>query len=257
MSDERCRICGGAGRIRRRVPVGHVDFGRDFPCLCRRSELEQKYAKRLREEAGVSLLTVERSTFGLFDPGKARPIIGQDGRVLVSQAEAQESLDHAKRRAMEFAAYPDGWLVMIGGPGAGKSHLAFAVVGACFENPEPIPVHWSSVPQMLDTLRGSYEDSAYDKMMEALQRVRVLVLDDMGTENLTPWAEEKLFMLLNHRWGERLPTVITTNMALHKGARFCRKEYGLDGRIHDRLTDQGLLAGKSLVLLKAGSYRTG
>jgi DNA replication protein DnaC len=37
----------------------------------------------------------------------------------------------------------------------------------------------------------------------------VLVLDDLGTESATPWAREKLFQLLNHRYVTRLATVIT------------------------------------------------
>mgnify|MGYP001355734937 CR=1 FL=1 len=35
-----------------------------------------------------------------------------------------------------------------------------------------------------------------------------------GTESATPWAQEKLYQLLNHRYAARLPTVITTSARL-------------------------------------------
>jgi len=37
----------------------------------------------------------------------------------------------------------------------------------------------------------------------------LLVLDDLGTQSATPWAEEKLYQLFNYRYNARLPTIIT------------------------------------------------
>src|SRR5690606_764859 len=51
----------------------------------------------------------------------------------------------------------------------------------------------------------------------------------LGVENPSPWAQEKLFQLLNHRYNYNLPTVITTNAAVEK----------LDARIRSRLLDNG------------------
>ncbi|HEX9922165.1 MAG TPA: ATP-binding protein, partial [Anaerolineae bacterium] len=42
-----------------------------------------------------------------------------------------------------------------------------------------------------------------------VRRSSLLILDDLGTESATPWAEEKLYQLFNHRYNARLPTVIT------------------------------------------------
>ena len=51
-----------------------------------------------------------------------------------------------------------------------------------------------------------------------LDRFEVLILDDYGAHSSTAWAEEKLFQLPNHRFNARLPTVITTNQPLDRGA---------------------------------------
>ena len=57
MSQEQeiCPICHGAGYLVKDVPVGHPDFGRLYPCTCKRHELQTKRSMQLRQtriEAG-------------------------------------------------------------------------------------------------------------------------------------------------------------------------------------------------------------
>ena len=40
----------------------------------------------------------------------------------------------------------------------------------------------------------------------------LLIMDDFGTQNATAWAQEKLFQILNYRYINRLPLVVTTNL---------------------------------------------
>ena len=44
-----------------------------------------------------------------------------------------------------------------------------------------------------------------DDRFTAIRGAFLLVLDDLGTENTTPWAREKLYQIFNHRYVERLP----------------------------------------------------
>ncbi|MDQ3413052.1 MAG: ATP-binding protein, partial [Chloroflexota bacterium] len=71
---------------------------------------------------------------------------------------------------------------------------------------------------------------AYDDRFNAIRSAFLLILDDLGTENTTPWAREKLYQLINHRYNERLPTIITSNQE-HKL---------IDERILSRLLDTHL-----------------
>jgi DNA replication protein DnaC len=78
-----------------------------------------------------------------------------------------------------------------------------------------------TVPDLLDYLRATYAPSSevtYDRGFEAIRNAPVLILDDYGAHSSTPWAEEKLFQLLNYRFNARLPTVITTNQPLDRPA---------------------------------------
>ena len=120
--------------------------------------------------------------------------------------------------------------------------------------PRPSPTRPSSrglhtyfaiAPDLLDHLRAAYapsERSSYDDRFEAVRTVPLLIVDDLGTENTTPWAREKLYQIFNHRYNYRLPTVVTTNVDLDS----------LDPRIASRICDQQLCGH---VFIDAGDYR--
>ena len=90
-----------------------------------------------------------------------------------------------------------------------------------------------TVPDLLDHLRATFSPDApveYDELFERIRTTPLLILDDLGTESSTPWAQEKLYQLLNHRYLHRLSTVITTNSDLER----------IDPRIRSRLVDKTL-----------------
>jgi len=117
-----------------------------------------------------------------------------------------------KKVCEQYAARPEGWLVLTGSVGSGKTHLACAVVNAVLARSKG--AHFNSVAGMLDLLRGTYKIGAFDEWFRRLQEVTVLALDDLGAERVTDWANEKLFELIDHRYVNRLPLVVTTNLAL-------------------------------------------
>ena len=79
---------------------------------------------------------------------------------------------------------------------------------------QKLSVLFAVVPDLLDHLRATFDPGsgvAYDDRFNAIRNAQLLVLDDLGTENTTPWAREKLYQIFNHRYNEQLPTVITSN----------------------------------------------
>ena len=214
-----CPICGGAGFLRRDVPVGHPDFGKVFPCECQRPRLE---AARLNDLRAMSNLeAMSRYTFDTFKP---------EGVGLTE--EKRHNLRSAYEAARAFAANPQGWLVLLGGYGCGKTHLAAAIANEQLALGRP--VLFVVVPDLLDYLRATFSPHSpisYDRRFENVRNVAVLVLDDLGTQSSTEWAREKLFQIFNHRYNLRLPTVVTSN---------CKLEH-IDVRIRSRLMDPDLV----------------
>jgi DNA replication protein DnaC len=159
--------------------------------------------------------------------------------------EKQENLETAYRVAFEFAKSPDGWVVFMGETGCGKTHLAAAI--ANFRASQGLPVMFVPVPDLLDHLRATFSPSSavsYDRRFDEVREAALLVLDDLGTQASTAWAQEKLYQLLNHRYNKALPTVMTTAQRLDE----------IDARIRSRMLDTRLC---TLLAITAPSYTAG
>jgi DNA replication protein DnaC len=200
------------------VPPGDPNFNRVVPCRCTEAVLAAEHARGLRSVSNLGALA--RMTFDEFLP---------DG---VGMPEAiRRALREAYEMCQAYARDPHGWLVLLGGYGAGKTHLAAAI--ANYRVALGHPVLFVVVPDLLDYLRATFSpnsDTGLDERMETIREIPLLILDDLGAHNSTPWAQEKMFQILNHRYNSRLPTVITTNQRLEE----------LDPRIASRLADLDL-----------------
>lgn len=227
-----CPVCGGAGFLRRDVPVDHPDFGKAIPCECKQRETVQAELVDLRTSSGLAHLS--RMTFETFRP---------DGIGL--NPDKRKNLHQAFDGAREFADAPEGWLLLKGGYGCGKTHLAAAIANARLARHEP--VLFVLVPDLLDHLRATFAPSSpvrYDERFESVRSTPFLILDDLGVQTATPWAQEKLFQLLNYRYNAQLPTVITMNRELEE----------VEPRLRSRLADAGL---SKIVTILAPDFRQG
>ncbi|MGB2962689.1 MAG: ATP-binding protein [Anaerolineales bacterium] len=228
--DPDCEICGGVGYLRRDLPVGHPDFGRIQICSCREGQLKNQVRDDL-----YKMSNLEELSHLTFDNFKSR------GQIGLGPAQA-DSLERAFNHASQFAAKLEGWLVLQGHYGCGKTHLAAAV--ANFVVDIGVPTLFLTVPDLLDSLRFTYNnpESSFEERFEDIRRSPLLIMDDFGTENATAWAQEKLFQILNYRYINNLPLLITTNLSLNQ----------LEGRIRSRLQDPELV---TRVKILAPDYR--
>jgi DNA replication protein DnaC len=210
-----CPICGGLGYVQQDVPVGDPNFGRVTPCICMQGILQSRASERLYRFSNLERL--KHMTFDSFSPR---------GRVALRPI-AQRSLEQAYNLAHAFAQTRDGWLLLEGGFGCGKTHLAAAI--ANFSVQHGVPTMFLTAPDLLDWLRSSFEgsDDRFSERFEEIRQVPLLIIDDFGTQNATPWAQEKLFQLLDYRYVNLSPTVITTNLRIEE----------VEGRIRSRLAD--------------------
>lgn len=213
-----CSLCGGLGFLRHDLPVDDPDFGKLFPCAC---QLENMQAQRAQELCKLSNLeTLARYTFDRFVP---------EGHRL--SPENRRNLHRAFELAREFATHLQGWLILVGSYGCGKTHLAAAIANERIAHGHP--ALFVNVPDLLDHLRATFSPTStvtYDERFEMVRTTPLLILDDLGTENATAWAREKLYQILNYRYSARLPTVITTNRRLEE----------IDARLRSRMNDHDL-----------------
>jgi len=181
------------------VPFGHPDFDRLVPCQCTQREFDKERLSRLEKYSNLGPLI--RLTFdNLLPRGRS------------SDPQNQERFARSLQVAKGFAENPKGWLVLSGPSGCGKTHLAAAIANYRLQKGHPL--FFVTVPDLLDHLRTAFSPSSdvtYDELFERVRNAPLLVLDDLGRQSSTPWAEEKLFQILNHRFNAELPTVVTIN----------------------------------------------
>ena len=73
-----------------------------------------------------------------------------------------------------------------------------------------------SVVEMLNELRSSYSDSQSNEqvILEKYKSIPFLVLDDIGSQKVTDWTYQALYMIVAYRYDHMLTTIYTSNLSL-------------------------------------------
>lgn len=128
-------------------------------------------------------------------------------------SERRRCFQIAKQYAERFpyyAAKGEG-LYIEGSNGTGKTHLAAAI--ALYLINEGLPVVCKTSSDLLaDIKRGfdSGEATEYE-ILRAYKEADLLIVDDLGKEQCTDWSMSTLYSILNDRYEDMKPTIITTN----------------------------------------------
>ncbi len=148
-------------------------------------------AKRMRENSNLGSRFLKR-TFQTFE-----------------RAGLEKAYEQCRTFAEQFENNEGQGLLIMGTYGTGKTHLAAAITNYIIDNYE-IPVRFITSVELLDYLKefGSESSKVY---LEEAKKIDLLVIDDLGKEKVTEWVEEKLFQIINARYENELPIVITTN----------------------------------------------
>ena len=147
-----------------------------------------------------------------------------------AQAQSIESAFDLVKACADDPKMMQRTLILSGGVGSGKTHLAAALANSLIS--QGVPVLFFTVPDLLDLLHsqynnGQHQDQSFEQTFEDVKTIPVLFLDDYGSEKDSKWVAEKMYQLINYRYMTRLPTVVTINVSLDS----------IDDRIRSRLLD--------------------
>ena len=148
---------------------------------------------------GLGNHMLDRMTFENFE------LSGRAG----TTSRQKDTLKAAHDGALNLALRNEGWLLLSGAPGCGKTHLSVAVLNKQLD--EGRPCVFAFVPALMDRLRSSLDEDSptnYDQELDRIKTSPLLVLDDLGAEAMRPWAEEKLYQIIDYRYNTWLPTVV-------------------------------------------------
>lgn len=143
-----------------------------------------------------------------------------------------QAVGEGRKRALRIAtdytkkiATTDEGLFLTGSNGAGKTHLMVAIMRE-FVLSGYLNCQFVKIPELLLSIRGHIkEDKSEKEEIEKWRGYGCLFLDELGVEKVSEWVLQDLYLILDGRSGDLLPTVITSNLGLeeieeHLGPRF-------------------------------------
>lgn len=182
----------------------------------------------------------------------------------ISRTSPAEGQEEAFKAVQGFTdSFIDGekpvGLLLVGGVGSGKTFMVSSVVNNSIDTLEideseaenaikktvaqgysfwcarpKIPVLFISVIELMNQFKSyfnSTEENITHRIMGVLQNVELLILDDLGVEKSSEWIQEKLFEVIDFRYNEGLPMLVTSNFVPQE----LKKQIG--ARNYDRLRE--------------------
>ena len=125
----------------------------------------------------------------------------------------------AKEAAASYANDPKGWFFVGGQSGSGKTHLCCAIAGQLMRSGKRLVY----MPWCQDAPRlklGRYENKAAMELLESIKTAPVLYIDDLLKTPAGPQGRQSptnadvilAFEIINYRYLQKLPTVISTEL---------------------------------------------
>lgn len=102
-------------------------------------------------------------------------------------------------------------LYIEGTNGTGKTHLAAAIALQLIG--EGVPVICKTSSDLLGDIKRSFsaEGAREHEVLDVYKRVDLLIIDDLGKEQCSDWSMSTLYSILNDRYEDMKPTIVTTN----------------------------------------------
>jgi DNA replication protein DnaC len=152
------------------------------------------------------------------------------------------ALANARRYVETFVEddgrFRDSGLLFHGPPGAGKTHLAVGVLLALVKSYGVRPL-FIDFTELVHRIQGTFDAASAEskrQILDPVQEAEVLVLDELGAHKPSAWVEDVLYLIVNHRYARRRPTLFTTNYRLDDRPRVAADpslDRGADQRVAD------------------------
>jgi DNA replication protein DnaC len=204
-----CERCGGRGWI----VVADGGAGSARPCPCR----QENVVPRLLAAAGIP----DRYRHCRLRKFHTSGSHGTDAQLLQARTIAQQYVDEFVQPSQSGGlVFKTSGLLFTGPPGVGKTHLA---VGVLVELIERYRIHGLFVEftSLLYQIQSTFDPGSPEskrQILDPLAEAELLVLDELGAQQATPWVRDILYLIINGRYTRQKPTLFTTNYRLEGGA---------------------------------------
>jgi len=190
-------------------------------CQCQREADEEAEKQSARTQFRLDM--ARRREGGLSCPDGLRYTFAQDDR---QQPKVSDACKRYVECWDEMRANNIG-VLFYGSVGTGKSFLASCIGNGLLDR--QVPVAATNFPRLLNLLQGTYEKQ---DLLDRLSIYKLLIVDDLGVERDSAYAEEQIFNIIDARSNSELPVVVTTNLTLEEMEHPTTMQYA---RIYDRV----------------------
>ena len=168
-----------------------------IPCKCRQeAERREEHREKVKSFRKRSMIPVKYDN-ATFDS-------------LMPDSENSRSVKIVKRFAETFPERmkKNEGLLIYGSVGSGKTHIAVCAANAIIDS--GYSVMFLSVPEYLQGKKGF--ESQDEEILARVRKVSLLIVDDLGAERNTEFAQEFVYALINARVNSNKPMIVTTNL---------------------------------------------
>lgn len=206
--------------------------------LCQCEEMRQfLYRRNQLRACNEELLIVEKKLYN--DKRHAQRILKESGigrRFLGAGFDnfKREVMPHAYDVAYNFATgfsqNNGNGLIFTGDVGTGKTHLAAAIAHHIIES-YSVTVQFINYVDLIADLKAAFSSDTGNvvQIEKRMCESNLLIIDDLGKEKQSQFTNELLYRVVNRRYKDNLPLIITTNYRLPVLAE--RLDYAVFSRI--------------------------
>lgn len=223
-SPTKCKFCGQTlyyeGIVCGRKVIG---WKKEFPqrCTCKEAqEYWQKYDKNQEEKEAEEKTVKEQEQFNkrvellVKKSGIKQRFFNRTFENYKISDKNRAAYNTAKKYADEFEFYEANGkgIYFEGTCGTGKTHLAVSIALQLLR--AGIPVICKTSIDILKDIKSTYESETLISEKEVFDRyknIRLLIIDDFGKEQCTDWSTPAFYEIINDRYEQMKPTIITTN----------------------------------------------
>ena len=189
-----CPKCSGDGFVLN-------EEGEAVPCSCRETRVRRARSQGVNSVIPRKYRGVSFDRFPVPDIERVNPLIVREVRRFTDDVEKR------------IAAGRGLWFM--GDKGTGKTTLAMLASRYAIDTGHSVAIY--SVPRLLAEIRDTYDsdrgERSYMDFYRRLVAVDLLHLDDLGAEKQTDWVLEQLYSLVNERYEQQRPIIVTTNLS--------------------------------------------
>lgn len=128
----------------------------------------------------------------------------------------EEAYNKTFEYADSFESNDGNGLLLIGTCGTGKTHLAAAITNHIISE-FGIPVKFGTFIDLLSDVKSTFDSDSNEKendIIDKFVKINLLVIDDIGKEKNTEWSNSILYRVINRRYENYKPVIITSNLTI-------------------------------------------